>query len=235
MGPGEPDDYWESLDVWADAVDALWESHAWPSPGGWSAPSEAPQGMVARLERVPWWVRIWYHTPFLDRRARVWMWVHGGFDVIPRSVKLPPQPSPPASSPAITLPLTGRELQLGEMRWADPYPGLLHSVGGSRVITGRRRIFNEPWASMACGIRPAPDPVSVWFSRTRVGRRVRKQAEVVYGPEGLWGAEILGRWDVVEVRHAGQTHSLSMGLRGRGWRLRTPREQSGAFDIIYEP
>src|SRR3989337_2551513 len=98
------------------------------------------------------------------------------------------EPANPADSASIALPLTGNRQSLTEMKWEDPAPGLLHSVGGSRVLTNRIRIFNEPWASMACGIRPTPEPVAVWFSRTRMWRHARKQGEVVYGPQGLWGA-----------------------------------------------
>ncbi len=237
VGPKEPDDYWAALDAWADAVDALWETHARPSPGGWNSPSEAPQGVVPRLHRMPWWVRVWYHTPFLDRRARAWMWSHGGFDVLPRSVKLPPQPPPPASSSAsIVLPLTGQRVQLGEMQWDDPSPGLVHALGGSRITSHRRRVFNDPWASHVYGARSTTDPVLVQFSRPGrwplPGRS--KQADVVYGADGLWGAEIAGRWDVVEVSHGEQSHRHDVSS-GRGWRLRRPRTQAAKSGIIFEP
>lgn len=32
---------------------------------------------------MPLWVRIWHRTPFLDRRARVYMWHHGYWAVPP--------------------------------------------------------------------------------------------------------------------------------------------------------
>ncbi len=62
-----------------------------PSPGGWTAPPGVlpswnwmPEpGAVPRLDRVPRWVRAWYHTPLVDRFAHSWMWHHGGWDVVP--------------------------------------------------------------------------------------------------------------------------------------------------------
>jgi len=33
-----------------------------------------------RFERVPPWVRVWYHTPSVDRYAHSWMRCHGGWD-----------------------------------------------------------------------------------------------------------------------------------------------------------
>lgn len=237
MRPEEPNSYWASLEAWADAVDALWETHAHHSPGGWSRPSEAPQGMLPRLDRLPWWVRVWYHTPFLDRRAREWMWAHGGFDVLPRIVELPPQPQwPPASSASIELPLTGLRVHLGEIRWEDPSPGLVHALGGSRISSHRRRVFNDPWASHVYGVRATPEPVSVRFSRgsTWPLPRRSRQAEVVYGLDGLWGAEIVGRWDVVEVSHGEQVHRSDMSS-GRGWRLRHPRPRTAECGIIFAP
>lgn len=75
-----------------------WETEATPSPGGWQPPRHRlpawdwapPSGLRPRLDRVPQWVRVWYHTPFIDRYAHAWMWRHGGWDVLP--------PSPPAGS-----------------------------------------------------------------------------------------------------------------------------------------
>jgi hypothetical protein len=64
-----------------------------PSPAGW----ESPRGVIPmwnwtptgggqpRLDRVPRWVRAWYHTPFVDRYAHAWMWRHGGWDILPPS------------------------------------------------------------------------------------------------------------------------------------------------------
>jgi hypothetical protein len=62
-----------------------------PSPGGWTAPPGVlpswnwmPEpGAVPRLDRVPRWVRAWYHTPLVDRFAHSWMWYRGGWDVVP--------------------------------------------------------------------------------------------------------------------------------------------------------
>jgi hypothetical protein len=62
-----------------------------PSPGGWTVPprvrpawswTPAP-GITARLDRVRWWVRLWYRTPFVDRYACAWMWHRGGWDAVP--------------------------------------------------------------------------------------------------------------------------------------------------------
>jgi hypothetical protein len=62
------------------------------SPGGWSAPAGVRpawnwtppgSGVALRLDRVPLWARLWYHTPLLDRYAHAWLWYHGGWDVIP--------------------------------------------------------------------------------------------------------------------------------------------------------
>jgi hypothetical protein len=62
-----------------------------PSPGGWMAPADVrpawnwtpPPGITPRLDRVALWVRLWYGTPLADRSAHVWMWYHGGWDVVP--------------------------------------------------------------------------------------------------------------------------------------------------------
>jgi hypothetical protein len=35
---------------------------------------------------MPRWVRVWYRVPFIDRYAYVWMWHHGGWDVLPPGV-----------------------------------------------------------------------------------------------------------------------------------------------------
>lgn len=40
---------------------------------------------------MPRLVRLWYHTPFLDRWAYEWMWMRGGWDVEPW---LPPDEPP---------------------------------------------------------------------------------------------------------------------------------------------
>ncbi len=63
-----------------------------PSPGGWMAPPGVRpawnwippgSGITPRLDRVPWWARLWYNTPLVDRYAHAWLWYHGGWDVIP--------------------------------------------------------------------------------------------------------------------------------------------------------
>src|SRR6266498_5639670 len=64
-----------------------------PSPGGWTPPSGArpawgwvpPGGAVPRVDLMPWWVRLWYQTPFIDRFAHAWMWRRGGWEVLPPS------------------------------------------------------------------------------------------------------------------------------------------------------
>ena len=42
-----------------------------------------PDGATPRLDRMPWWVRLWYRTPLVDRYAHAWMWHNGGWDVLP--------------------------------------------------------------------------------------------------------------------------------------------------------
>lgn len=63
-----------------------------PSPGGWQPPPGAlpawnwippEHGLSPRMDRVPWWVRLWWRAPILDRFAYAWMWDHGGWDVVP--------------------------------------------------------------------------------------------------------------------------------------------------------
>lgn len=63
-----------------------------PSPGAWQPlPGTRPawnwippeHGLLPRMDRFPWWVRLWYRTPVLDRFAYAWMWDHGGWDVVP--------------------------------------------------------------------------------------------------------------------------------------------------------
>lgn len=238
MAGQERDDFWAALPAWSEAVEELWATQAAPSPAGWSEPDEPPQGMVPRLDRVPWWVRVWYYTPLLGRSAEAWVWSHGGFDVLPRSVELPPLPEwPPASEASVLLPLSGERVYLGEMRSADSVPGLVAGAGGTRM-SHRRRLFGQRWASRVYGVRPTPAPVSVPVcrkSRWRLRRRSR-EAEVVYGPEGMWAAEILGRWDVVEVSHAGQTHRTGISP-GRLWQFAFPRpkQRTGPDGVFFGP
>ena len=67
------------------------------SPGHWTVPpGKRPgwewlpeQGAWPLLRPMPWWVRIWYRTPFIDRYAYEWMWWHGGWAV------LEPEDNPP--------------------------------------------------------------------------------------------------------------------------------------------
>lgn len=78
------------LRAWVQANDVFWAA-ALPSPAGWEAPDgrrpgwdwTPPDGLRPRPERMPLWVRAWYHTPFAHRMAYEWMWHHGGFDVLP--------------------------------------------------------------------------------------------------------------------------------------------------------
>ena len=58
----------------------------------------------------------------------------------------------------------------------------------------------------------------------------------MYGPDGLWGAEAMGRWDVVEATHAGQTHSTGISPV-RLWELVLPRRKprTGNHGTIFEP
>jgi hypothetical protein len=80
------------MQAWLDANTAYW-ADARPSPAGWTAPRgcrpardwSPPDGMRARLDRMPWWARFGYHAPWIDRRVREWMWHHGGYDVLPPS------------------------------------------------------------------------------------------------------------------------------------------------------
>jgi hypothetical protein len=239
MAGQEPDDFWAALPAWTEALEELWATQAAPSPGGWSEPGDPPQGLVPRLDRVPWWVRVWYRTPFLDSSASAWMWSHGGFDVLPRSVKLPPPPEPPpASAASVVLPLSGEGVYLGDMRSGGSEPGLVARVGGTRITSHRRRLFDQRWASHVYGVRPTPAPVSVRvcrLSRWRLGRRSR-EVEVIYGPAGVWAAETLGRWDVVEVAHAGQTQRTGISP-GRLWELavRSPKRRAQEDGVFFGP
>jgi hypothetical protein len=66
------------------------------SPGDWTPPPGVlpawnwvpPDGAKPRLDVVPWWVRVWYELPLLDRYAHAWMWAHGGWEVRPPSTAL---------------------------------------------------------------------------------------------------------------------------------------------------
>ena len=86
------------------------------SPGGWIPPPDVlpawswvpPDGAMPRLDIVPWWVRLWYELPLIDRYAHAWMWAHGGWEVRPPSTALPGdqagvpeprRPEPPSLNP----------------------------------------------------------------------------------------------------------------------------------------
>jgi hypothetical protein len=66
------------------------------SPGGWSPPPGRlpawnwlpPGGATPRLDLAPWWVRVWYQLPFIDRYAHAWMWRHGAWEVRPPEMEL---------------------------------------------------------------------------------------------------------------------------------------------------
>ena len=61
------------------------------SPGGWTPPPGVlpawnwlpSEGAAPRLDLVPWWARVWYHLPFIDRYAHAWMWRHGAWEARP--------------------------------------------------------------------------------------------------------------------------------------------------------
>jgi len=63
------------------------------SPGGWVPPPGVrpmwnwtpPGGGTARPDLMPWWVKAWFRTPFIDRWAHPWMWDYGGWEVEPPS------------------------------------------------------------------------------------------------------------------------------------------------------
>jgi hypothetical protein len=92
------------------------------SPGGWLVPPGRRPGWdwlpedggLAMLRGLPWWARIWYRTPFIDRYAYAWMWWHGGWAVTPKAGTPPPpvrvreprrpKPSPPSASAWQQLP-----------------------------------------------------------------------------------------------------------------------------------
>jgi hypothetical protein len=90
-----------------------------PSPGGWSVPEGRrpawnwlpPAGAALRLDLMPVWVRVWYHVPFLDRYAHVWMWHHGGWEVQPApappdaGADVPRVPVGPPAAPAASVEL----------------------------------------------------------------------------------------------------------------------------------
>jgi hypothetical protein len=97
------------------------EQYGVPSPGPWAGAEgrmpgwdwTPPEGARPRLDRVPWWVRLWCAVPFIDRYAHVWMWWHGGWDVdAPSAGHGPdssgtreprrPRPRPPRSGVAMT-------------------------------------------------------------------------------------------------------------------------------------
>jgi hypothetical protein len=240
-----PDGFKSDWGAWFEAMEALEATQAVPSPGGWSEPGEPPQGLTVRLDRMPWWVRVGYHIPLLNRSASAWMWSHGGFDVLPPLVKFPPPPEPPpASAASVVLEVTGERVYLEDIRREDPEPGLVHGsghrwpVGGQPRITNHgRRTSNQRWVSNVYGVRPTSAPVSVRFcrpSRWRFRRR-SQEGEVVYGPQGLWAAETPGYWEVVQVSHAGQTHRTESSPWPGLWRRRYPKPRAGEDGAIFRP
>jgi hypothetical protein len=66
------------------------------SPGGWTPPPGVlpawnwlpSEGAAPRLDLVPWWARVWYHLPFIDRYAHAWMWRNGAWEVRPPNTEL---------------------------------------------------------------------------------------------------------------------------------------------------
>lgn len=71
-----------------------WETcvmDTFPSPAGWAPPTGSKpgwdwippdRGLVPRLNRAVWYIRVAYHLPFLDRLAYEWVWHHGAWDVV---------------------------------------------------------------------------------------------------------------------------------------------------------
>jgi hypothetical protein len=60
-----------------------------PSTGGAAGLERAPpRGASPRLDLAPWWVRVWYQLPFIDRYAHAWMWRHGAWEVRPPEMEL---------------------------------------------------------------------------------------------------------------------------------------------------
>ena len=76
------------------------------SPGGWVAPPGTrpgwnwlpPDGAVPLLRSMPWWVRVWYRAPLIDRYAYEWMWWHGGWGILVTGSR--DDGPPPAGVPA---------------------------------------------------------------------------------------------------------------------------------------
>jgi hypothetical protein len=75
---------------------------------------------MPRLDVVPWWVRVGYEIPLIDRYAHVWMWAHGGWEVRPpsplppgdqASVPEPRQPLLPEMQPEAARPMPQEEVQ----------------------------------------------------------------------------------------------------------------------------
>jgi len=53
-----------------------------------------PHGLRARTDAMPRWLTLWYRTPLLDRKARVYMW-HHGFWAVPPTLDWTPSSSDP--------------------------------------------------------------------------------------------------------------------------------------------
>jgi hypothetical protein len=66
------------------------------SPGGWTPPPGVlpawnwlpSEGAAPRLDLMPWWARVWYHLPLIDRYAHAWMWRHGAWEIRPPEMEL---------------------------------------------------------------------------------------------------------------------------------------------------
>jgi hypothetical protein len=82
------------------------------SPGPWTLPKRKipgltwtpPGGLVPRLDLVPGRVLRGFYAPVIDRWAHMWMWRHGGFEVLVaerrRGERDPGDPDGPASRSA---------------------------------------------------------------------------------------------------------------------------------------
>jgi hypothetical protein len=105
---------------------------AWvPPPGvkpGWNWFPRDVGGAYRRFDPIPVWVRLWLHTPWIDRYAAVWMWRHGGWEIMPPEPNLgdlsgdreprPPGPRPPVGILRLDPPADGRDRERSAHRRA---------------------------------------------------------------------------------------------------------------------